>query len=71
MVAGGLSSERQEAILAPELPKLRAEMNAPAELVRLAGSLERISQVVKAELLDRFLRLARELAAKKQYCAPI
>ena len=69
-VAGGLSRERQEAILAPELPKLRAQMNAPAELVRLAGSLERISQVVKAELLEHFLRIARELAAKKQYCAP-
>ena len=44
-VAGGLSSERQEAILAPELPKLRTQNNPPAELVRLAGSLERISPI--------------------------
>ncbi len=69
-VAGGLSRERQEMILASELPKLRTQKNPPAELVRLAGSLERIDPIVKAELLDHFLRIARELAAKKQYCAP-
>jgi molecular chaperone DnaK (HSP70) len=69
-VAGGLSRERQEAILLSELPKLRTQETLPAELVRLAGSLERISLHTKAELLDHFLRTARELAAKKQYCAP-
>jgi molecular chaperone DnaK (HSP70) len=69
-VAGGLSRERQEAILASELPKLRTQKNLPAELVRLAGSLERISPTTKVELLDHFLRTAGELAAKKQYCVP-
>ena len=69
-VAGGLSRERQETILTLELPKLRAQKNAPAELVRLLGSLERINAIAKAELLDHFLRIASELAAKKQYCAP-
>jgi hypothetical protein len=69
-VAGGLSSERQEAILTPELAKLATQKNPPAELVRLAGSLERINPIAKSELLDNFLRTVRELTAHKQYCAP-
>ena len=69
-VAGGLSRERQEAILAPELPKLRNQKNPPAELIRLAGSLERIDQSTKAELVDLFVQATRELAAQKQYCVP-
>jgi molecular chaperone DnaK (HSP70) len=69
-VAGGLSRERQEAILAAELPKLRTQKNPPAELVRLAGSLEKISPTNKLELVEHFLRNARELAEEKQYCAP-
>jgi len=69
-VAGGLSRDRQEAILASELPKLRTQKTLPAELVRLAGSLERINPVAKVELFDHFLRTAHELAAKKQYCGP-
>jgi molecular chaperone DnaK (HSP70) len=67
-VAGGLSQQRQETILAPELPKLRSQKNPPAELVRLAGSLERIGS--KTEMIDLFLGTARELATTKQYCAP-
>ena len=69
-VAGGLSSERQETILGPELSKLRGQTSLPAELVRLAGSLERISVITKTELLDRFLQTARELAMLKQHCGP-
>jgi molecular chaperone DnaK (HSP70) len=69
-VAGGLSRERQEAILAPELPKLRSQKNPSAELVRLAGSLERINSVTKVELVNLFLRTVSELAANKLYCAP-
>ena len=42
-VAGGLSSQRQEAILASELPRLRAPTNQPAELVRLAGALRELT----------------------------
>jgi molecular chaperone DnaK (HSP70) len=67
-VAGGLTQERQEMILAQELPKLRSQKNPPAELVRLIGSLERIES--KPEMIELFLARARELAATKQYCAP-
>ncbi len=69
-VAGGLSSERQEAVLAPELFRLRGQTNPPAELVRFAGSLERINLATKTELLDLFLQQARELALQKQHSAP-
>jgi molecular chaperone DnaK (HSP70) len=69
-VAGGLTSERQEAILAPELSRMRSQTNPPAELVRLAGSLERISLATKTELLDQFLQTAHELAVKKQHATP-
>ena len=69
-VAGGLSSQRQEAILAPELARLRTQKNLPPELVRLAGSLERINLAIKTELLDEFLQTAHELAMKKQHSAP-
>jgi molecular chaperone DnaK (HSP70) len=69
-VAGGLNSERQETILAPEFSKLRGQTSPPAELVRLAGSLERISLITKAEILDRFLQTAHELALRKQHAAP-
>ncbi|HSZ79243.1 MAG TPA: Hsp70 family protein [Chthoniobacterales bacterium] len=69
-VAGGLSSERQETILAPELSRLPLQANLPAEFVRLAGSLERISVTTKANLLEPFLLTARELALKRQHSAP-
>jgi molecular chaperone DnaK (HSP70) len=69
-VAGGLSRERQEAILAPELPKLSAQKSPPAELVRLAGALERIEVSLKCELAAIFTASASELAAAGEYCAP-
>jgi molecular chaperone DnaK (HSP70) len=69
-VAGGLSPERQEIILAPELPKLRAQTQPPAELIRLAGSLERIDLATKTNLLKQFLPAAHDLAAKKQHAGP-
>jgi molecular chaperone DnaK (HSP70) len=69
-VSGGLSRERQETVLAAELPKLRAQKNLPPELVRLAGSLERIDPITKAELVDLFLPTVRELATAKQHCSP-
>jgi len=68
-VAGGLSRERQEAILTPLLPKLRG-MKAPAELVRLAGSLERIDEPTKVELAREFTARAVELADGRKYAAP-
>jgi molecular chaperone DnaK (HSP70) len=69
-VAGGLDRERQAIILQPELPKLMTQKGPAAELVRLAGSLERISPDTKIDLVDRFLEAARDLAEQKQYCAP-
>ena len=69
-VAGGLSSQRQEAILAPELSRLRTQKNLAPELVRLAGSLERINLATKTQLLEEFLQTAHELAMKKQHSAP-
>ena len=69
-VSGGLTTERQEAILAPELSKLRARSNPSAELVRLAGSLERINLVTKSDLLEELLQAARELAIRKQHATP-
>jgi hypothetical protein len=69
-VAGGLNQERQAAILMPELPRLLSQKNLPAELVRLTGSLERIGSDTKTELIELFLRIARELAMNRQHCAP-
>jgi len=68
-VAGGLSRERQEKLLAGELDRLGSG-KAPAELVRLAGSLELIPHEMKSELLDLFLDEAAALARTGQPCAP-
>jgi hypothetical protein len=63
-VAGGLDRARQAALLAPELARLREAKNLPADLVRLAGSLERLDIGLKRELaglfLERGVALARE-----------
>jgi len=67
-VAGGLNQERQTAILAPELSRIRT--NAPAELVRLAGALERIDIATKSDLFEEFLRTAHAAAVNKQHAAP-
>ena len=69
-VAGGLNQERQETILMPELPRFRSQKNLPPELVRLAGSLERIYPDTRTEVVELFLQRARELATNKQHCAP-
>jgi molecular chaperone DnaK (HSP70) len=69
-VSGGLSAERQETILAAALTKLRAKKNLSPELVRLAGSLERLNPITKAELVALFLPTVRELATAKQHCSP-
>jgi DNA-K related protein len=69
-VAGGLNDERQEAILRPELPKLATQKTPASELVRLAGSLERIAKEIKVDLIRRFLESAQDLARAKQHCAP-
>jgi len=69
-VAGGLMRERQEQILAPELDKIRTHKNLPPELIRLAGSLERIPNETKTELANLFIDIASELAREKKHCAP-
>ncbi len=68
-LAGGLSRARQDALLAAEIGRLRGD-KAPAELVRLAGSLEYLSQAMKAELVNRFVDTAASLAREKGHCAP-
>ncbi|HEY5741056.1 MAG TPA: hypothetical protein VIS99_00835, partial [Terrimicrobiaceae bacterium] len=69
--AGGLSRDRQETILTPDLPKLLDAQKSPApELIRLSGSLERIGREKKSALASHFLERARDLADNKQHCAP-
>jgi molecular chaperone DnaK (HSP70) len=67
-VAGGLSRERQDQLLAGELDRLRSG-KAPAELVRLAGALELISQEMKTDLISLFIDEAEALARTGQPCA--
>lgn len=69
-VAGGLDRERQQELIEEELPKLRQQKKPPAELVRLAGSLERIDPAAKAELIELFLAKAKVLAESGGYAAP-
>ena len=69
-VSGGLSQARQQAILEPELPKLFSQKSPSPELIRLAGSLERIPQNVKQDLANQFIKSAQDLADKEEHCAP-
>jgi molecular chaperone DnaK (HSP70) len=69
-VAGGLTRERQEQILAPGLGAIRTRKKLAPELVRLAGSLERIPKETKTELAELFIDIAGELARDKKHCAP-
>lgn len=69
-VAGGLSRERQERILAPELDRLLRQPAAPPELVRLAGALERLPVTTRTQLAERFVAMASDLASGGQHCAP-
>ncbi len=68
-VAGGLTRERQNKLLARELDRIRSG-KAPAELVRLAGSLELIPHATKAELVSSFIDIAVTLVRTKRHCAP-
>jgi molecular chaperone DnaK (HSP70) len=67
-VAGGLSQERQEALLAAE--KIFERKNVPAELIRMVGAFERIGQDLKRQLVELFIQAVRELASEKKHCAP-
>lgn len=68
-MAGGLSHERQEQILAGEIEKIRRQA-PPPELVRLAGALERLNPALKAELIGRFLDTARALMTEGKAAEP-
>ena len=68
-VAGGLAAERQEKLVAGELAVILAGKASP-ELVRLAGSLERLPRETKAELIETSIAQALRLVEAKQHCAP-
>jgi molecular chaperone DnaK (HSP70) len=69
-VAGGLTPARQESVLAAEFEKIHRHNSPPAELIRLAGSLERLPHDTKAGLITRFIGAASDLAHEKKPCAP-
>ena len=69
-LAGGLTEERQQQILAPEFDRIRTGKNLPSELIQLAGSLERLPNETKTELSNRFIDAADQLAREKKHCAP-
>ena len=67
-VAGGLTAERQERLLAGELDSIRTGRASP-ELVRLAGSLERLPRETKADLIQTFIVQVLQRVEAKQHCA--
>ena len=69
-VSGGLSRERQEAVLQEAMPVLRQQKKPPAELIRMVGALERIGQALKRELIEDLLGKAVELANQEAYAEP-
>jgi len=68
-VAGGLTPDRQETLLAAELSAIRSGRASP-ELIRLAGSLEGLPRQTKADLIETFIREALQRIEVKQHCAP-
>ena len=68
-VAGGLTAERQERLLAGELDSIRTGRASP-ELVRLAGALERLHRETKADLIHTFIAQVLQRVEAKQHCAP-
>ena len=68
-VAGGLTAERQERLLAGELDSIRTGRASP-ELVRLAGALERLPRETKADLIHTFIAQVLQRVEAKQHCAP-
>jgi hypothetical protein len=68
-VAGGLIAERQEMLLAGELDSIHRGRASP-ELVRLAGSLERLPREMKMDLIQTFIAQVQQRVEAKQHCAP-
>jgi len=59
-VTGGLSGERQERLLHPEIETMEKAKSLPAEWVRMAGAFERLPVAVKERLISDFLRRVGE-----------
>lgn len=68
-VAGGLTAERQDMLLAGELNSIHTGRTLP-ELVLLAGSLERLPQETKVDLIQTFIAQVLQRVGAKQHCAP-
>ena len=68
-VAGGLTPDRQETLLAGELKTIRSGRASP-ELIRLAGSLEGLPGQTKADLIETFITQGLQRIEVKQHCAP-
>jgi hypothetical protein len=69
-VAGGLTRERQQAVIGAELDKIRGPKQPPPELVLLAGSLERLDHEMRRELIERFVSAAAGLARRGGHAVP-
>ena len=67
-VAGGLSAERQQALLRVEIDAVRRGRASP-ELLRLLGSLERLPRETKTELVESFITRTLACVEAKQHCA--
>jgi molecular chaperone DnaK (HSP70) len=69
-VAGGLSRERQEALLAAEKDRLYQAKNVAPELIRMAGAFEHLGAELKAALIEHFIATTVQLASQQKHCAP-
>lgn len=68
-VVGGLDRDRQTALIGPELPRLRESKKVPGELVRLAGSLERLDGELKQEFAELFIARGSDLVRDGKHAA--
>jgi len=69
-LAGGLSRGRQEAVLSAEMEQIRRQKTPAPELVRMTGAFERLPVETKAELAERYVDRALELARAGKHAAP-
>jgi len=69
-VAGGLDPTRQTALLAPHWSQLRGPKPPPAELVLLAGALERLDPAAKRELVALLLPPSVALVQANGHAGP-
>lgn len=69
-LSGGLSRECQESIYERELALFDTKKGATAERIRLLGALEKLTDMKKGMLIDRFLKRAVEAEESHGYGAP-